>query len=138
MFNPVSPYQYLLPTMYLFMKNNCLCLVVGPGFVLTSPYFLRSITSHPAGPHGRLGQKTVNRKASTQFARQFVTAVTNPLLGAKDCIHHYHPRPHFYDIHRWGRSFTTCPGQNLFIHKVYRTTSTEKNNENLTAHQRIF
>ena len=35
--------------------------VVGPGLVSTSPDFVSSSTSHPAGPHGRHAQKTVNR-----------------------------------------------------------------------------
>ena len=34
-------------------------MVVGPGLVSTSPAFMRSIASHPAGPHDRLAQKTV-------------------------------------------------------------------------------
>ena len=33
--------------------QTCLCVVVGPGLVSTSPAFMRSIASHPAGPHGR-------------------------------------------------------------------------------------
>ena len=38
--------------------QTCLCVVVGPGFVSTSPTFMRSSTSQPAGPHGRqLSQK---------------------------------------------------------------------------------
>ena len=36
--------------------QTCLCVVVGPGFVSTSPAFMSS-TSHPAGPHGWLVQK---------------------------------------------------------------------------------
>ena len=35
--------------------------VVGPGLVSTSPAFVSSSASHPAGPHGRHAQKTVNR-----------------------------------------------------------------------------
>ena len=61
--------------------------VVGPGLVLTSPVFVRSSASHPATPHGRLAKKTVyrepiagGREGSTQFAQQFVTAVTDPPL----------------------------------------------------------
>ena len=56
------------------------------GFVSTSPVFMRSSTSHPAGPHGRFAQITVNRtlllgrEVSTQFVQQFVTAVTAPPL----------------------------------------------------------
>ena len=50
---------------------NCVCLwqisqiqtwlrvIFGPGLVSTSPAFMRSIASHPVGPHGRLAQKTV-------------------------------------------------------------------------------
>ena len=33
--------------------------VVGPGLVSTSPAFVSSSASHPAGPHGRHAQKTV-------------------------------------------------------------------------------
>ena len=39
--------------------QTCLRVVVGPGLVSTSPAFMRSIAIHPAGPHGRLAQKTV-------------------------------------------------------------------------------
>ena len=78
---------------------TCICLlqisqiqtrlfnVVGPGLVSTSPAFVKSSAKHPAGPHGRLANKTVNRApiaggryGSTQFAQQFVTAVTAPPL----------------------------------------------------------
>ena len=59
--------------------------VVEPGLVSTSPGCVRSSAIHPADPHGRLAQKTVNRdphfrrrEGSTQFAQQFVTAVTAP------------------------------------------------------------
>ena len=31
--------------------QTCLRVVVGPGLVSTSPAFMRSIASHPAGPH---------------------------------------------------------------------------------------
>ena len=52
---------------------TCICLwqisqiqtrsfkVVGPGLVSTSPAFVSSSASHPAGPHGRHTQKRVNR-----------------------------------------------------------------------------
>ena len=51
---------------------TCICLwqisqiqtflfkVVGPGLVSTSPAFVSCSASHPAGPHGRHAQKTVN------------------------------------------------------------------------------
>ena len=39
--------------------QTCLRVVVGPGLVSTSPAFIRSIASHPAGPHGRFVQKKV-------------------------------------------------------------------------------
>ena len=60
-FNHVAPYGYLFLT--------CICLwqisqiqtslfnVVGPGLVSTSPAFVRSSASHPAGQHDRLAQK---------------------------------------------------------------------------------
>ena len=62
-FNPVAPYG-------AFCFLTCICLwqisqiqtflfkVVGPGLVSTSPAFVSSSASHPAGPHA---QKTVNR-----------------------------------------------------------------------------
>ena len=74
---------------------TCICLwkisqiqtflfkVVGPGLVSTSPAFVSSSASHPAGPHA---QKTVNRAhhwgrvGSTQFAQQLESAVTAPPL----------------------------------------------------------
>ena len=52
---------------------TCICLwqisqiqtsffkVVGPGLVSTSPAFVSSNASHPAGSHGRHAQKTVNQ-----------------------------------------------------------------------------
>ena len=54
-FNPVAPYGYLLSDMYLFMADitnpDFSCLkVVGPGLVSTSPAFVSSSASHPAGP----------------------------------------------------------------------------------------
>ena len=62
-FNPVAPYGYLLSEMYLFMADitNPDFLVVGPGLVSTSSAFVSNGASHPAGPHGRHAQKTVNR-----------------------------------------------------------------------------
>ena len=78
---------------------TCICLwqisqiqtflfkVVGPGLVSTSPAFVSSSASHPAGLHGRHAQKTVNRapiagggEGSTQFAQQLETTVTAPPL----------------------------------------------------------
>ena len=41
--------------------KTCLFKVVGPGLVSTSPVFVSSSASHPAGRHGRHAQKTVNR-----------------------------------------------------------------------------
>ena len=78
---------------------TCICLwqisqiqaflfkVVGPGLVSTSPAFVSSSASHPAGAHDRHAQKTVNRApiaggggGSTQFAQQLETTVTAPPL----------------------------------------------------------
>ena len=63
MFNHVAPYGYLLPTVHLFLADiqTCLFVVVGSGFVTTSSAFMRCSASYPAGPHGRLVKKTVNR-----------------------------------------------------------------------------
>ena len=48
---------------------------------------MRSSASHPAGPHGRLAQKPGKSgphcwgmEVSTQFAQQFISAVTAPPL----------------------------------------------------------
>ena len=63
--------------------QNLLFKVVGPGLVSTSPAFVSSSASHPAGLHGRHAQKTVNRAGrggSTQFAQQLESAVTAPPL----------------------------------------------------------
>ena len=61
--------------------------VVAPGLVSTSPAFVSNSATHPAGPHGRHAQKTVNRApiagargGSTQFAQQLEFAVTAPPL----------------------------------------------------------
>ena len=64
-FNPVAPYGYLLSDMFCLWQisqiQTFLFKVVGPGLVSTSPAFVSSSASHPAGPHGRHAQKTVNR-----------------------------------------------------------------------------
>ena len=39
----------------------CLYVVVRPGFVSTSPAFMRSRDSHKTGPHGQLSKKKVKR-----------------------------------------------------------------------------
>ena len=49
--------------------------VVGPGLVSTSPAFVSNSASHPAGPHGRHAQKTVNRA---------------PIAGGGDVRHNLH------------------------------------------------
>ena len=69
MFNPVAPYRYLLPNLYLSVADitnpDFLRVVVGPGLVSTSPAFMRSISSHPAGPHGRHNLHRVCQTAVT-------------------------------------------------------------------------
>ena len=61
-FNPVAPYGYLLSDMYLFMADTqiqtFLFKVVGPGLVSTSPAFVSSSASHPAGPHAQKNGKS--------------------------------------------------------------------------------
>ena len=55
--------------------QTCLRVAVGPGLVSTSAAFMRSIASHPVGPHGRLAQKRSSdphccgQEGSTQFAQ---------------------------------------------------------------------
>ena len=59
-FNPVSPYGYLLSNVYLFMADieNPDLFVCGcrTWIFSTSPALMRSSASHPEGPHGRLAQ----------------------------------------------------------------------------------
>ena len=50
-----------LPCICLWQISNPDCIVVGPGFVSTSPAFMRNSASYPASPHGRRVHKTVNR-----------------------------------------------------------------------------
>ena len=71
---------------------TCICLwqishiqtrlfsVVGPGLVSTSPAFVSSSASHPAGPHGRHAQKTVNRGPPLLGAGGFDTICTAVLV----------------------------------------------------------
>ena len=59
-----------------------LCDVVGPGFVSTLPAFMRSSASRPCG-HKESSKSSTHcwgRELSTQFAQQFVSAVTAPPL----------------------------------------------------------
>ena len=99
---------------------TCICLwqisqiqtflfrVVGPGLVSTSSTFVSNSASHPADPHGRHVQKTVNRApiaggGSTQFAQQLESAVTAPpLVGCVVWSHTWghHPfLPHHPNSH---------------------------------------
>ena len=65
MFNHVSPYRYRLLTVYLYVGDNGNADLFACGcrtwIVSTSPAFMRSSASHPAGPQGLLSPKTVNR-----------------------------------------------------------------------------
>ena len=86
MFNPVAHYGYLLPNMYLFIADIAntylFVLVIGPGFVSTSPTFVRSSANHQ---NGRLA-KTVYRApllgagVFDTISQQFMTVVTAPPL----------------------------------------------------------
>ena len=59
-----------LPYIYIWQVSQIqTCLRVGPRLVSTSPTFMRSSASHPAGPHGRLSPKTVNRALNTGGGR---------------------------------------------------------------------
>ena len=64
--------------------QTCLFKVVGPGLVSTSPAFVSSSASHPAGPacpkNGKSGPHCWGREGSIQFAQQFESAVTAPPL----------------------------------------------------------
>ena len=76
---------------------TCICLwqisqiqtflfkVVGPGLVSTSPAFVSSNASHPAGPHGRHAKKTVNRAPIADLYVCFANLI--PLTFSHDGIH---------------------------------------------------
>ena len=71
MVNPVAPYAYLLPIVYLFLISQiqtCLCLVVDLDF-------MRSIAKI-----GKSGRHCWVWEVSTQFAQRVVTSVTAPPL----------------------------------------------------------
>ena len=105
--NPVAPYGYLLSDMYLFMAvitiQTFLFRVVRPELVSTSPAFVSNSASHPAGPHGRYAQKTVNRGrgGSTQFAQQLEFAVTAPPLVGCVVWSHYLLLQTYIIQHNW-------------------------------------
>ena len=82
LFNPVAPYQYLLPILpcislwKISQIRTYLCVVAGPEFVSISATFMRSSTIHPAGPQNRfsqnrkLGHHCWRREVWTQLAHQ--------------------------------------------------------------------
>ena len=57
-FNPVAPYRYLLPNLYLSVAD-----IANPDLFAcgSRTWISLDIASHPAGPHGRLAKKTVIR-----------------------------------------------------------------------------
>ena len=68
----------ILLCIYLWQISQiqaCLCVVVRPRFVSTSPAFMRNNASHPADPHGQVATKTVNRA---------------PIAGGERFRHHLH------------------------------------------------
>ena len=69
-FNLSGPCELLFLLIQTFLFK-----VVGPGLVSTSPAFVSSNASHPAGPHGRHAQNTVNRA---------------PIAGGGDVRHNLH------------------------------------------------
>ena len=80
MFNPIAHYGYLLLIVYLFMAARLgLCVVVGHGFVSTSPAFLGALPAiqrlrmASLPKMGAVGIDTIGQ----QFAK---TAVTAPPL----------------------------------------------------------
>ena len=116
---------------------TCICLwqisqiqtrlfkVVGPGLVSTSPAFVSSSASHPAGPHGRhakngkSGPHCWGREGSTQFAQHLVSAVTAPpLIG---CVVWSHRLPiittinirHDYRLKQHSQTTRKLTGHNL-------------------------
>ena len=109
---------------------TCICLwqisqiqtflfkVVGPGLVSTSPAFVSSSASHPAGPHGRHAQKNVNRA---------------PITGELSCaipLHypdHKHVNISWSGTHSFKRSNCASPAEETIIkHRCPSTLSTRE------------
>ena len=79
-FSPVAPYGYLLYNMYLFTTD-----IANPDFCLLlldlDQRQASSVFAWPACPkNGKSGPQCWGREGSTQFAQEFVTAVTAPPL----------------------------------------------------------
>ena len=81
MFNPVAPYGYLLPNMYLFIADIanpdsvCCCRT---WICLDITCFHEEKCQLSSGSACLACQKTVNWEVSTQFTQQFVSDVTAP------------------------------------------------------------
>ena len=92
MFNPVAPYGYLLSNhVFVYGRYHTsrlrLFSVVGPGLVSDITRFCEqqhqpsSGSAWPACPkNGKSGPHCWGREGSTQFAQQFLSAVTAPPL----------------------------------------------------------
>ena len=52
-----ASYRVFVYGIYRKSRLVCVCVVVGPVFISTSPAFIWSSASHPAGPQSRLVQK---------------------------------------------------------------------------------
>ena len=62
---------------------TCLRVFVGPGFVSTSPAFMRSSTSHPAGPHDWLApKKRVNVDQQGFSSQTFHVQLSDTLISS--------------------------------------------------------
>ena len=61
LFNPVAPYRYLLPTVYLSVADienpDLLACDCQTWISLDIARFKRSSATHPTGPHDQLGRK---------------------------------------------------------------------------------
>ena len=104
--------------------QTCLRVFIGPGFVLTSPVFMRSSTSHPAGLHGWLAHKTVigppllGREGSTQFAQGLTDHCDRSTACRLCCL-----EPHLYlylSIMHMKHSFDVSCVQRVLYEKLCR------------------
>ena len=80
---------------------TCICLwqisqiqtflfgVVGPGLVSTSPAFVSNSANHPAGPHGRHAQKTVNRAPRGALVYVFIGFWDKDYVSQLPCVRYY-------------------------------------------------
>ena len=85
--------------------QTCLHVVIGPGFVSTLPAFMKSRASHPASPHGRLANKTVNQDPTltpSDLWGRPAYAIQDPSRGKRPRFKGEQPQPCQMSLNEYG------------------------------------